>query len=111
MALKEDPYYWYLSIAVLLLGFEGVFTLAIKEDQEWRFFSPCVFLYLARYGHNQGYHLYITSTYHSVCPAIWLIELDKLGTRLAIKEAREAFLSLNSTTFPPTTTQGIAVLV
>ena len=48
VALKEDPYYWYLSIAVLLLGFEGVFTLAIKEDQEWRYFSPCVFLYLAR---------------------------------------------------------------
>ena len=48
VALKEDLYYWYLSIAVLLLGFEGVFTLAFKEDQEWRYFSPCVFLYLAR---------------------------------------------------------------
>ena len=53
----------------------------------------------------------ITSTYHSVCPAIWLIELDKLGTRLAIKEARDAYLSLNSTTFPPTTTQGRTGLV
>ena len=39
----------------------------------------------------------------SVCPAIWLIELDKLDSRLAIKEAREAFLNSNMTTIPPTT--------
>ena len=51
VALKGDPYYWYLSITVLLLGFEGVFTLAIKESQEWKYFSPCVFLYLARLVH------------------------------------------------------------
>ena len=94
---------------MLLLGFEGVFTLAIKEDQEWRYFSPCVFLYLARYDQTHVYHHHIH--YLSVCPAIWLIELDKLGTRLAIKEARDAFLSLNSTTFPPTTTQGRTVFV
>jgi hypothetical protein len=41
-----------------------------------------------------------------VCPSIWLIELDKLDARLAIKEAREAFLRSNLTTNPPTTTQG-----
>ena len=58
--MKGNPYYWYLSISVLLLGFEGVFTLAIKEDQEWKYFSPCVFLYLVRlvYGLQKLYHLY-----------------------------------------------------
>ena len=46
--MKDDPYYWYLALTVLCLGFEGVFTLAIKETQEWKFFCPSVFLYLAR---------------------------------------------------------------
>ena len=55
-----DIFLWrrYLALTVLLLGFEGIFTLTIKESQEWRFFCPCVILYLA-----------------SVCPAIWLIGL------------------------------------
>ena len=46
--MKDDPYYWYLALTVLCLGFEGIFTLAIKETQEWKFFCPSVFLYLAR---------------------------------------------------------------
>ena len=47
----------------------------------------------------------MTMTAHfSVCPSIWLIELDKLDKRLVAKEAREAFLSSNMTTLPPTTT-------
>ena len=33
-----------------------------------------------------------------------MIELDKLDKRLIAKEAREAFLSSNMTTLPPTTT-------
>ena len=41
-----------------------------------------------------------------MCPSIWLIELDKLDKRLAAKVAREAFLSSNLTTLPPTTTEG-----
>ena len=54
--MKGDPYYWYLAITVLLLGFEGVFTLAIKESQEWKFFCPSVFLYLARSVHTSHYN-------------------------------------------------------
>ena len=46
--MKGDEYYWYLGLTILCLGFEGIFTLAIKESQEWRFFCPSVFLYLAR---------------------------------------------------------------
>ena len=45
--MKEDPYYWSLALTILCLAFEGVFTLAIKEKQEWKFFCPSVFLYLA----------------------------------------------------------------
>ena len=48
VAMKGDPYYWYLSITILLLGFEGVFTMTIKDSPEWKFFNPTIFLYLAR---------------------------------------------------------------
>ncbi|XP_011306880.1 transmembrane protein 26 [Fopius arisanus] len=58
---KKNPLYWYLSCPILVLFFEGLFTLTIKENQEWKWFCPSVFLYLG-----------------SVVPAIWLLELDKL---------------------------------
>ena len=44
--------------------------------------------------------------YFSVCPSIWLIELDKLDKRVEAKIAREAFENSNLTTQPPTTTMG-----
>lgn len=28
--------YWYLASPIILLIFEGVFTLTIKESQEWK---------------------------------------------------------------------------
>uniref|UniRef100_A0A336M1F4 CSON007663 protein n=1 Tax=Culicoides sonorensis TaxID=179676 RepID=A0A336M1F4_CULSO len=61
---KKDQNYWLLSIPLGLLFFEGLFTLAIKKNQEWRWFCPSVFLYLS-----------------SVVPAIWLLELDKMERR------------------------------
>ena len=33
---KRNPLYWYLCSPILLLFFEGVFTLTIKENQEWK---------------------------------------------------------------------------
>ena len=101
--MKGDQYYWYLGLTILCLGFEGIFTLAIKESQEWRFFCPSVFLYLAR--SDQGIATELIRYNCSVCPSIWLIELDKLDKRLVAKEAREAFLNSNMTTLPPTTTE------
>eukprot|EP00093_Oithona_nana_P006305 06305.XXX_58063_56884_1 [CDS] Oithona nana genome sequencing. len=72
VTIKNDPWFWYLSVTIIILIFEGIFTLAIKKTQEWKWFCPSIFLYLA-----------------SVCPSIWLIELDKLDTRLAKKESME----------------------
>ncbi|XP_029166996.1 transmembrane protein 26 [Nylanderia fulva] len=66
---KKNPYFWYLSSPIVLLFFEGVFTLTIKESQEWKWFCPSVFLYLS-----------------SVVPAIWLLELDKVDRRLKPRE-------------------------
>ncbi|EFA04344.2 transmembrane protein 26 [Tribolium castaneum] len=66
---KKNYFYWYLSSPILLLFFEGIFTLTIKENQEWKWFCPSVFLYLA-----------------SIVPAIWLLELDKVDRRLRVKE-------------------------
>ncbi|XP_073966472.1 transmembrane protein 26 isoform X2 [Choristoneura fumiferana] len=63
--LKDDITYWYLASPILLLIFEGVFTLTIKENQEWKWFCPSVFLYLVL-----------------VVPAIWLLELHKVDMRV-----------------------------
>ena len=64
-----------------------MFLVPALRSQTFRF-CPSIFLYLA-----------------SVCPSIWLIELDKLDTRLAKKE------SLESQEFPieetSTTTEAI----
>ncbi|XP_014483703.1 PREDICTED: transmembrane protein 26 [Dinoponera quadriceps] len=67
---KQNPLFWYLCCPILLLFFEGIFTLTIKENQEWKWFCPSVFLYLS-----------------SVVPAIWLLELDKVERRLKSRES------------------------
>lgn len=36
VTIKNDPWFWYLSTTILILIFEGVFTLAIKKTQEWK---------------------------------------------------------------------------
>ena len=33
---KKSPIYWYLCCPIILLFFEGIFTLTIKENQEWK---------------------------------------------------------------------------
>ncbi|XP_059050333.1 transmembrane protein 26 [Achroia grisella] len=65
---KNSIEYWYLASPILLLIFEGLFTLTIKENQEWKWFCPSVFIYLGL-----------------VVPAIWLLELHKVDIRLANK--------------------------
>ncbi|KAL7293276.1 hypothetical protein TKK_0013053 [Trichogramma kaykai] len=62
---KRNPVYWYLCCPIVLLFFEGIFTLTIKSNQEWKWFCPSVFLYLG-----------------SVVPAIWLLELEKVDRRI-----------------------------
>ncbi|XP_069691931.1 transmembrane protein 26 [Periplaneta americana] len=66
---KKNLFYWYLSAPIIVLVFEGIFTLTIKDSQEWKWFCPSVFLYLS-----------------SVVPAIWLLELDKVDRRLRARE-------------------------
>ncbi|XP_052746011.1 transmembrane protein 26 [Bicyclus anynana] len=65
---KNNNEFWYLASPILLLVFEGVFTLTIKENQEWKWFCPSVFIYLGL-----------------VVPAIWLLELHKVDMRLQKK--------------------------
>ncbi|XP_063702365.1 transmembrane protein 26 [Culicoides brevitarsis] len=61
---SRDSNYWLLAIPLGFLFFEGIFTLTIKQNQEWRWFCPSVFFYLL-----------------GVVPAIWLLELDKMRKR------------------------------
>ncbi|KAM7361076.1 transmembrane protein 26 [Cochliomyia hominivorax] len=70
---KNDIIYWSLTAPLLLLLFEGIFTIFIKKTQEWRWFCPSVFLYLA-----------------SIVPAIWLLEFDKVERRLSDLKSSEA---------------------
>jgi len=35
---KKNPFFWYLSGPIVLLFFEGIFTLTIKESQEWKWY-------------------------------------------------------------------------
>lgn len=35
---KKNIFLWYLSSPILLLFFEGIFTLTIKENQEWKWY-------------------------------------------------------------------------
>ncbi|XP_013163346.1 PREDICTED: transmembrane protein 26 [Papilio xuthus] len=71
---KNSIEYWYLASPILLLIFEGVFTLTIKDNQEWKWFCPSVFIYLGL-----------------VVPAIWLLELHKVDLRLQ-KKANLTFI-------------------
>ncbi|XP_055636170.1 transmembrane protein 26 [Toxorhynchites rutilus septentrionalis] len=66
---KQDPLYWCICAPIGVLFVEGVFTLAIKKNQEWRWFCPSVFIYLS-----------------SIVPAIWLLELDKLEKRTLFQD-------------------------
>ncbi|XP_068154125.1 transmembrane protein 26 [Drosophila tropicalis] len=78
---KKDILYWALCGPLLLLLLEGIFTIMIKKTQEWRWFCPSVFLYLA-----------------SIVPAIWLLELDKIERRMQqIRDAAAA--SANATSY------------
>ncbi|KAL9893965.1 transmembrane protein 26 [Glossina fuscipes fuscipes] len=64
----DEIIYWSLGAPLLLLLTEGIFTIFVKKTQEWRWFCPSVFLYLA-----------------SIVPAIWLLELNKVQRRLEDK--------------------------
>ncbi|XP_035703788.1 transmembrane protein 26-like isoform X2 [Folsomia candida] len=83
--IKNDPYYWYLCASILALMFEGVFTLTIKKNQEWKWFCPSVFFYLC-----------------SVVPAIWLLEVDKFDKKLLLKLAeKHNQTAINKDKLPP----------
>jgi len=60
--VTKDESYWWLSIAIICLMIQGIWTLT--TNQNWTMFSPTVFLYLV-----------------TVVPCIWIIELDMLDKR------------------------------
>ncbi|XP_071527793.1 transmembrane protein 26-like [Panulirus ornatus] len=85
----EEPRYWYLTVSLLVLMLEALFTLVIRQNQDWKWFCPSVFFYLT-----------------SVVPAIWLLELDKFYKRMSTRHinttnttSRQAALDMIAT-FP-----------
>nr|CAH7757700.1 unnamed protein product [Callosobruchus chinensis] len=63
--VRDDQWYWYLTLPIFFLIFESVATFTIRQKLEWKWFCPSVFLYLT-----------------SIVPAIWLLELDKVDRRM-----------------------------
>ncbi|VEN51827.1 unnamed protein product [Callosobruchus maculatus] len=63
--VRDDQWYWYLTLPIFFLIFESIATFTIRQTLEWKWFCPSVFLYLT-----------------SIVPAIWLLELDKVDRRM-----------------------------
>jgi len=42
----KNPIYWSLASPIGCLVFEGIFTLAIKSNQEWRWYSKIAYYVL-----------------------------------------------------------------
>uniref|UniRef100_A0A3P8RZ19 Transmembrane protein 26 n=1 Tax=Amphiprion percula TaxID=161767 RepID=A0A3P8RZ19_AMPPE len=56
--VKEDPRYWFLTFLFLPLVAEMIITLKRRKGQDYKWFSPPVFLFLI-----------------SIIPSIWILEL------------------------------------
>ncbi|XP_071052601.1 transmembrane protein 26 [Onthophagus taurus] len=65
---------------IILLFFEGLFTLAIKETQEWKCYDLFLFLGIL-FRFCPSVFLYLLS----VIPSIWLLELEKIDKNHKIK--------------------------
>lgn len=56
--VKKDPNYWFLTFLFLPLVIEMIITLKRRKGQDYKWFSPPIFLFLI-----------------SIIPSIWLLEL------------------------------------
>uniref|UniRef100_A0A3Q2D6Q0 Transmembrane protein 26a n=1 Tax=Cyprinodon variegatus TaxID=28743 RepID=A0A3Q2D6Q0_CYPVA len=56
--VKEDPFYWLLTLLFVPLVAEMIITLKWREGQDYKWFSPTIFLFLI-----------------SIIPSIWILEL------------------------------------
>ncbi|ESO13232.1 hypothetical protein HELRODRAFT_62232 [Helobdella robusta] len=63
--ITNDPQNWYLLLALFGLAFETAFTLYVKRGEDWKWFCPSVFFYLA-----------------CLVPTIWFLELHELNERI-----------------------------
>ncbi|KAJ8020885.1 Transmembrane protein 26 [Holothuria leucospilota] len=56
--LKKNPKFYFLGLTLIALVFETIFTMIKNKGQEWKWFSPSVFIFLA-----------------GSVPSIWFLEL------------------------------------
>ncbi|XP_038156112.1 transmembrane protein 26-like [Cyprinodon tularosa] len=56
--VKEDPFYWLLTLLFVPLVAEMIITLKWREGQDYKWFSPTILLFLI-----------------SIIPSIWILEL------------------------------------
>ena len=35
----NDDWFWYLGTTIIILAFEGIFTLMIKKTQDWKWYE------------------------------------------------------------------------
>nr|XP_019945865.1 PREDICTED: transmembrane protein 26-like [Paralichthys olivaceus] len=62
-SVKKDPNYWLLTFLFLPLVLEMIITLSRRKGEDYKWFSPPIFLFLI-----------------SIIPSIWLLELHQQNT-------------------------------
>ncbi|KAI3390161.1 hypothetical protein SNEBB_001833 [Seison nebaliae] len=70
--VKDSLQYWALATPLIGLPLELLTTLARNDGNEWKWFSPSVFFYLA-----------------SVIPSVWFLEFEQLVKRIKTEQLRQ----------------------
>ncbi|XP_026212247.1 transmembrane protein 26 [Anabas testudineus] len=86
--VKKDPNYWFLTFLFLPLVVEMIITLKRRKGEDYKWFSPAIFLFLV-----------------SIIPSIWLLELhhqqnnklDPQCKKLDSWESLQRLITLNKT--------------
>ncbi|XP_068424064.1 transmembrane protein 26-like [Clinocottus analis] len=70
-SVKDDPFYWLLTILFLPLLAEMIITLKSRKGKDYKWFSPAIFLFLV-----------------SSIPSIWILELNYQQDKIQILQCK-----------------------
>ncbi|TKS85915.1 Transmembrane protein 26 [Collichthys lucidus] len=87
--VKHDPNYWFLTLLFLPLVAEMIITLKRRRGEDYKWFSPPIFLFLI-----------------SIIPSIWILELDHQQNKVEEPKCNKLDSLENLKMFTPNTTQG-----
>ncbi|XP_037322037.2 transmembrane protein 26-like [Pungitius pungitius] len=76
--VKHDHIYWLLTVLFLPLVVEMIITLKSRKGQDYKWFSPAIFLFLI-----------------SIIPSIWILELHQQHEKVSIAQCKKPDLWKN----------------